>query len=96
MYIRRVKPLLRFIVPRCLAILLSVSIGTHSLVAQHARFEGLGNYSRKISTNSKEAQLAFNEGMCFLYSFNHDEARRSFLVAAEKRPRMCDRLWVWR
>ncbi len=42
------------------------------------KFEGLGNHSRIISTSSVEAQECFDQGLAFLYGFNHDEAIRSF------------------
>jgi tetratricopeptide (TPR) repeat protein len=46
-------------------------------------FEGLGSFGRKVTTNSEQAQRYFNQGLCFLYAFNHDEALRSFNKAAE-------------
>ena len=45
-------------------------------------YEGFGNYERKISTESAEAQQWFNQGMQLMYGFNHDEAIRSFEQAA--------------
>jgi tetratricopeptide (TPR) repeat protein len=45
-------------------------------------YEGFGNYERLISTESKSAQLWFNQGMQLMYGFNHDEAIRSFEQAA--------------
>jgi tetratricopeptide (TPR) repeat protein len=49
-------------------------------------FEGLGSFGRKIATSSPEAQRYFDQGLCFLYAFNHDEAIRSFRYAAELDP----------
>jgi tetratricopeptide (TPR) repeat protein len=46
-------------------------------------FEGLGRHQRTIATPSKDAQEFFNQGLAFLYAFNHDEAIRSFQRAAE-------------
>ncbi len=46
-------------------------------------FEGLGSHSFKTSTRSAPAQKFFDQGLCFLYAFNHDEAIRSFTAAAE-------------
>jgi tetratricopeptide (TPR) repeat protein len=46
-------------------------------------FEGLGGLSRKVTTTSPEAQRYFDQGLAFLYAFNHDEAIRSFRRAAE-------------
>ena len=41
-------------------------------------FEGLGNYSRKVVTTCPAAQKYFDQGLAFLFAFNHDEAIRSF------------------
>ncbi|MGL4566132.1 MAG: hypothetical protein ACRCVD_12620, partial [Halioglobus sp.] len=57
------------------------------------RFEGLGGFSRPISTNSTEAQVYFDQGLAFLYAFNHDEAVRSFRYAAELDPRAAMPHW---
>jgi tetratricopeptide (TPR) repeat protein len=46
-------------------------------------FDGLGNFHRPAGTKSKEAQAYFDQGMRFLWAFNHDEATRSFARAAE-------------
>jgi tetratricopeptide (TPR) repeat protein len=45
-------------------------------------FRGLGIHARKVSTKSETAQRYFNQGLAFLYAFNHDEAIRSFEAAA--------------
>jgi tetratricopeptide (TPR) repeat protein len=44
-------------------------------------FTGLGTHTRKVSTNSETAQRYFDQGLAFLYAFNHDEAIRSFAAA---------------
>ncbi len=46
----------------------------------------LGNYTFPISTNSKEAQRYFNQGIIFAYGFNHAEALRSLEAAAKLDP----------
>ena len=55
-------------------------------------YSGLGNFGRKITTTSPEAQRYFNQGLCFLYAFNHDEAIRSFQHAAKLDP-TCSMAW---
>jgi tetratricopeptide (TPR) repeat protein len=50
------------------------------------RFEGLGESHRKIATKSREAQQYFDQGMRFLWAFNHDESTRSFARAAQLDP----------
>lgn len=49
-------------------------------------YEGFGNYTRKVTTNSPEAQKWFDQGIQLLYGFNHDEAIRSFTRAAAVDP----------
>ena len=49
-------------------------------------FDGLGGLSRKVTTASPEAQRYFDQGLAFLYAFNHDEAIRAFRRAARARP----------
>lgn len=46
------------------------------------KFEGLKGIDFRISTNNKETQEYFNQGMMLLYGFNHAEAARSFYEAA--------------
>ena len=38
----------------------------------------LGNYRRRVTTRSKEAQLWFDRGLSWCYGFNHEEAIRCF------------------
>src|SRR5262245_51218084 len=45
-------------------------------------FEGLGKHRRKVTTTSADAQRYFDQGLMFLYAFNHDEAIRAFHQAA--------------
>ena len=52
-----------------------------------ARFyDGLGTFHRPVSTRSPEAQRYFDQGMRFLWGFNHDESTRSFARALELDP----------
>jgi tetratricopeptide (TPR) repeat protein len=54
--------------------------------AQLPHFDGLGNFGRKVTTKSAEAQHYFDQGLCFLFAFNHDEAIRAFEEAAKLDP----------
>jgi len=45
-------------------------------------FDGLGSRSRRVTTDSAQAQRYVDQGLKFLYAFNHDEAIRSFRQAA--------------
>ncbi|MGN6452661.1 MAG: hypothetical protein ACTHL7_06240, partial [Steroidobacteraceae bacterium] len=49
-------------------------------------FQGLGNFHRAVTTSSPQAQQYFDQGMRYLWAFNHDEATRSFAKAAELDP----------
>src|SRR5262245_61847389 len=49
------------------------------------RFDGLGKHSRVV-TKHAEAQAFFDQGLAFLYAFNHDEAIRSFAHSAALDP----------
>ncbi|HYD02337.1 MAG TPA: hypothetical protein VEB22_14005, partial [Phycisphaerales bacterium] len=39
---------------------------------------GLGRHSRTVTTASPEAQKWFDDGLRWMFAFNHDEAVRSF------------------
>ena len=54
---------------------------------------GLGNSRHTIQTTNPESQKFFNQGMDYLFAFNHDEARRSFQKAAELDPKAAMPLW---
>lgn len=55
-------------------------------------FDGLGTFHRKV-TASPEAQEYFDQGMRFVWAFNHDEATRSFARAAELDPKCASCFW---
>ena len=56
-------------------------------------FDGLGTFHRKITTRSPLAQEYFDQGMRFIWAFNHDEATRSFAKAAQIDPRCASCYW---
>jgi tetratricopeptide (TPR) repeat protein len=56
-------------------------------------FDGLGTFHRKITTRSPLAQKYFDQGMRFVWAFNHDEATRSFAKAAQIDPRCASCYW---
>lgn len=49
-------------------------------------YTGVDRYQFPITTDSEDAQRWFNQGVQLLYGFNHQEAIRSFEVAAELDP----------
>lgn len=56
-------------------------------------FEGLGAYSRKITTDSPTAARYFNQGLAFLHGFNHGAAIRAFQEAARLDPKCAMAHW---
>ena len=57
------------------------------LAAKEPLYDGLGSYSRNVTTDSPEAQRYFDQGLAFLHGFNHRAAIRAFQQAAEIDPR---------
>jgi hypothetical protein len=64
----------------------------HGLAAKEPLYDGLGSYSRKITTNLAEAQRYFDQGLGFLHGFNHRAAIRAFQQAAELDPECAGRI----
>src|SRR6266513_3420061 len=54
---------------------------------------GLCDLHHPVSTSNAEAQKFFNQGLRFIYAFNHDEAARSFGHAAELYPKLAMAYW---
>ena len=54
--------------------------------ANEPLYEGLGTYSRKITTKNAKAQRYFDQGLALLHGFNHRGAIRSFQEAARLDP----------
>jgi tetratricopeptide (TPR) repeat protein len=54
---------------------------------------GLGDLHHPVSTHNLEAQKFFDQGLRFIYAFNHDEAARSFQHATELDPKLAMAYW---
>jgi tetratricopeptide (TPR) repeat protein len=54
---------------------------------------GLGNQHHPVSTKTAEAQKFFDQGLRYIYAFNHDEAARSFAHAAELDSKLAMAYW---
>jgi tetratricopeptide (TPR) repeat protein len=54
---------------------------------------GLGDLRHAVSTRNPSAQQFFDQGLRFIYAFNHDEAARSFQHAAELDAQMAMAYW---
>jgi len=55
--------------------------------------KGVGNVHYPVQTKSPEAQRFFDQGMDYLYGFNHEAAIRSFQHASELAPDMAMAHW---
>src|SRR5258705_12682729 len=67
--------------------------GVNLLAAKEPLYDGLGSYSRKVTTDSAEAQRYFDQGLGFLQGFNHRAAIRAFQQAAELDPECAMAHW---
>jgi len=54
---------------------------------------GLGNLHHPVSTKNAQAQAFFDQGLRYIYAFNHDEAARSFQKAADLDPKLAMAYW---
>src|SRR5829696_1178492 len=54
---------------------------------------GLGNVDHPVTTKNPEAQKFFNQGLAYLYGFNHAEGINSFKHAAQLDPEMAMAQW---
>ncbi|MFN2622313.1 MAG: hypothetical protein ABR611_05655 [Chthoniobacterales bacterium] len=63
------------------------------LLSAEPLFDGLGSYSRKITTASPKAERYFNQGLGFYHGFNHGAAIRAFKEAAKFDPKCAMAHW---
>jgi tetratricopeptide (TPR) repeat protein len=56
-------------------------------------FDGLGKHSRNIATRNPKAQQYFDQGLMFMFAYNHDEAVRAFRQAARLDPEAAMPFW---
>ena len=54
---------------------------------------GLGDINHPVTTNNPEAQKFFNQGLAYMYAFNHEEAVRSFKQASQLDPQLAMAYW---
>ncbi len=75
----------------------AAAFGQHGHAAAEvkpARLEaGLGPVHHPVSTKNAEAQKFFDQGLAYVYAFNHEEAVRSFKRAAELDPSLAMARW---
>lgn len=54
---------------------------------------GLGDINLPVTTSNPEAQKFFNQGLAYIYAFNHEEAVRSFKQATQLDPQLAMAYW---
>ena len=89
---------MRFRISFLLALLLCIpSIAqdhsAHTQFKPATLMSGVGNVHHPVSASNPEAQKFFDQGLCLIYDFNHDEAARSFQRAAELDPKLAIAYW---
>jgi tetratricopeptide (TPR) repeat protein len=74
---------------------ISLSAQSHSMGSSKpvTLVTGIGDTHHPVSTKNAQAQQFFDQGLRFIYAFNHDEAARSFQKAAELDPKLAMAYW---
>ena len=74
---------------------ISLSAQNHSMGSSKpvTLVTGIGDTHHPVSTKNAAAQQFFDQGLRFIYAFNHDEAARSFQKAAELDPKLAMAYW---
>lgn len=84
------------------AVLCGILLGSGAMAQNHASHaqthsvtlvSGLGDLHHPVSTHNPQAQKFFDQGLRFIYAFNHDEAARSFQHATELDPQLAMAYW---
>src|SRR5262245_49683081 len=65
----------------------------HTAAKPATLMSGISNLHHPVTTGNPEAQKFFDQGLCLIYDFNHDEAARSFQRAADLDPKMAMAYW---
>ena len=74
------------------ALLASAAFASDSTPAAPPLLKGLGHWHHAISTRDPVVQRHFDQGLRWVYAFNHDEAVRDFQFAAARDPH-CAMCW---
>jgi tetratricopeptide (TPR) repeat protein len=81
----------------CVVALLSYGVAAqthdHSQAKPVTLVSGLGDLHHPVTTKNPQAQQFFDQGLRYIYAFNHDEAARSFHHAAELDPNLAMAYW---
>jgi tetratricopeptide (TPR) repeat protein len=76
-----------------LRIAVALAFASAASAATEPLFDGLGTYTKKITTKSPEAQRYFNQGLAWFHGFHHAAAIRSFQEAARLDPECAMAHW---
>lgn len=86
----------------CLTALLSISLYQNPIYSDEFLFDPPKSFTlspeyialhHPVNTKSESAQLYFDQGLTFLYAFNHEAAYWSFLKASEADPNLAMAYW---
>src|SRR2546421_3557150 len=73
--------------------IIAANAATKNPAAPSRLMPGLGDVHHPVSTKNRGAQQFFDQGLKLVYGFNHDEARRCFMRAAELDPKLAMAQW---
>jgi tetratricopeptide (TPR) repeat protein len=77
-----------------LALLLPLwALGQDTAGGKAPLFDNLGSHHHAVSTDSREAQRYFDQGLILCFAFNHQEAIRSFQEATRLDPKCAMAYW---
>src|SRR6201998_1635683 len=77
----------------CAYLFLALILISSEAQGEEPLYDGLGSYTRKISTKSAEAQKYFDQGINFYFGFNHSDALRAFQAADTLDPGFAMNYW---
>ena len=81
----------------CVVALLSHGVAAqthdHGQAKPATLVSGLGDLHHPVTTKNAQAQAFFDQGLRYIYAFNHDEAARSFRRAGELDPTLAMAWW---
>jgi tetratricopeptide (TPR) repeat protein len=81
----------------CVVALLSYGVAAqthdHGQAKPATLVSGLGDLHHPVTTKNAQAQAFFDQGLRYIYAFNHDEAARSFRRAGELDPTLAMAWW---
>ncbi len=90
---RQLKIVLKRLVAICVLLIAGAAPAIAAAPPAELLVKGLGDVHHPVTTRSAEAQRYFDQGLAFVYAFNHDEAERSFREAARLDPNLAMAYW---